>query len=155
MRRATREEIVRLRAIADYQFGPGAGECLIPDDAILGISPNTLRIREVYEAQGRLIATLRAHDYMYSLNILGASKLLTCFEKPLLRVIVDREKLLTKSIPAVAVIELDERLRAGDEVIVVDTEDNLIGVGRLRLSPLEIKARVYGEAVRLRKRVTV
>ncbi len=154
LRRATREEIERLRAIADYQFGPSAGECLIPDGAIVGVSPNTLRIREVYEAEGRLIATLRAHDYLYSLNILGALKLLKCFEKPALRAVVDPQRVeKAKSIPSHAILEIDERLRAGDEVIVVDAEDNLLGVGRLRLSPLEIKARVYGEAIRLRKRV--
>lgn len=154
LRRATQDEIERLRAIADYQFGAGAGDCMIPDNAIVGVSPNTLRIREVYEAEGRLIATLRANDYLYSLNILGAEKLKKCFNPPLLRAVVDMSKVkAAKSIPSIAVLEVDDRLRAGDEVIVVDAKDNLIGVGRLRLSPLEIKARVYGEAIRLRKRV--
>ena len=154
LRRATPEEVERLRAIADYQFGSGAGECLIPDNAIVGVSPNTLRIREVYEVEGRLIATIRANDYLYSLNILGAEKLKKCFRPPLLRAVIDTSRVrAAKSIPSVAVIEVDDRLRAGDEIIVVDSMDKLIGVGRLRLSPLEIKARVYGEAIRLRKRV--
>ena len=153
LRRATPEEVERLRAIADYQFGEGAGECLIDDNALVGVSPNTLRIREVYGAEGVLLATLRANDYLYSLGVEGAKRLLSCFDPPRLRAVIDPSRVPHKSVPTEAVLEVDDELRAGDEVIVVDPEDRLVGVGRLRLSPLEIKAGVRGEAVRLRKRV--
>ncbi len=153
LRRAERWEVERLRVIADYQFGLGAGACLIPDDALLGISPNTLRVREVRDGEGRLLATLRANDYFYSLSLEGARRLLECFEPPRLRALIDPRLAPHNSIPSRAVIEVDEGLRAGDEVIVVDERDSLLGVGRLRLSPLEIKAGVYGEAIRLRRRV--
>ncbi|AEM37968.1 PUA domain containing protein [Pyrolobus fumarii 1A] len=153
LRRASRWEIVRLRAIADYQFGLGAGECLVPDDAIVGVSPNTLRIREVYGGEGVLLATLRASDYFFSLSIEGAKRLLSCFPRPRLRVVVDPSRVPHKSVPTEAILDVDEELRAGDEVIVVDLGDSLVGVGRLRLSPLEIKSGVRGEAVRLRKKV--
>ncbi len=142
-----------MRVIADYQFGVGAGECLIPEDALVGVSPNTLRIREVRSPEGVLLATLRAGDYLYSLSLEGARRLLACFPRPRLRIVVDASRVLHKSVPSSAVIEVDEVLRAGDEAIVVDESDSLIGVGRLRLSPLEIKAGVVGEAVRLRKKV--
>ncbi len=153
LRRASRWEVLRLRAIADYQFGAGVGECLVPDDAIVGVSPNTLRIRGVYGGEGVLLATLRAHDYFFSLSLEGARRLLGCLPRPRLRAVVDVSRVLHKSVPSAAVVEVDERLRAGDEVIVVDENDSLVGVGRLRLSPLEIKAGVYGEAIRLRRRV--
>ncbi len=152
-RRASEWEVRRLRVIADYQFGWGAGECLIPDGVVVGVSPNTLRVREVRSPEGVLLATLRASDYFYSLSLEGARRLLSCFERPRLRVIVDPSRVRHKSIPSSAVLNVDDALRAGDEAIVVDGSDSLIGVGRLRLSPLEIKAGVAGEAVRLRKKV--
>jgi len=151
LRRAKIEEIEALRGIANYQFGWPAGEALVDDDAVVGISPSTRRIREVYGREG-LVAVLRAHDYFFSLSLNGARRLLRVFRSPRLRAIVEPERLLTKSVPCGAVLEVDEGLYAGEEVIVVSSEDALLGVGRLRLSPIEIKEGVCrGEAIRLRR----
>ena len=151
LRRATDFEVRMLRSIADYQFGYPAGTLLIPDKPVVGVSPATRRIREVYGDEG-LLAVLRAHDYLFSLSINGARRLLG-MPFPRLRVVVFSSTLGSKSIPCSMVVEVDDGLRAGDEVIVVDRDDNLLGVGRLRLSPWEIRAGCWGEAVRVRKLV--
>jgi archaeosine-15-forming tRNA-guanine transglycosylase len=153
LRKATPEEVLRLRGIANYQFGWPAGDVLVDDDAVVGVSPGTRRIRELYGREG-LLAVLRAHDYFFSLSLLGAKRLLSAFEKPRLRVVVGVERLESKSVPCRLVRDVDESLYAGEEVIVVNQSDMLLGVGRLRLSPVEIREDFcWGEAVRLRKLV--
>ncbi len=152
LRKAKPWEIERLRAIADYQFGYPAGDALVANDAIVGVSPSTRRIREVYDSSGGLIAVLRASDYLFSLSLLGAEKLLQVFTMPRHRVIIGAYNGL-KSVPCNVVKDVDPLLRPGDEVVVVDQHDNIIGVGRLRLPvPLILNRGCIGEAVRLRKR---
>ncbi len=150
LRRPSREELRRLRCIADYQFGWPAGDYLIPDGVVVGVSPATRRIREVYSGEGGLIAVLRAHDYHYSLSLLGARMLVECFPPPRHRVVV-REAPASKSVPPRLVVGVDEGLRPGDEVVVVDSSDEVIGVGRLRMPVRDILEGCGGEAVRLRK----
>jgi uncharacterized protein with predicted RNA binding PUA domain len=151
LRPATEFEVRMLRGIADYQFGYPAGSLLIPDKPIVGVSPATRRIREIYGDEG-LIAVLRAHDYLFSLSLNGARRLMK-LPFPRLRVVVSTTELKVKSIPCNMVLDVDESLRAGDEVIIVSKDDSLLGVGRLRLSPWEIKEGCWGEAVRVRKLV--
>jgi archaeosine-15-forming tRNA-guanine transglycosylase len=152
LRRANSFEVRMLRGIADYQFGYPAGSLLIPDEPIVGVSPSTRRIREVYGEEG-LLAVLRAHDYLFSLSLNGARRLLAGMPFPRLRIVASVPTIKVKSIPCSAVVEVDDELRPGDEVIVVDRDDNLLGVGRLRLSPWEIRDGCWGEAVRVRKLV--
>lgn len=154
LRKPRPEEIRILRGIANYQFGWPAGEVLIGDDAVVGVSPATRRIRELYGSEG-LLAVLRAHDYFFSLSLLGAKRLMSIFRPPRLRAIVSSPP-RSKSVPCGLIVGVDESLYAGEEVILVDNEDNLLGVGRLRLSPAEIREDFcVGEAVRLRKLVGV
>ena len=154
LRKPRPDEVKALRGIANYQFGWPAGEVLISDDTVVGISPATRRIRELYGSEG-LLAVLRAHDYFFSLSPLGAKRLMSVFKPPRLRAIVSSPP-RSKSVPCKIIIDVDDNLYAGEEVILVDNEDNLLGVGRLRLSPTEIREDFcVGEAVRLRKLVGV
>ncbi len=154
LRKPSWRELVMLRAIADYQFGWPAGDYLVPDNVVVAVSPSTRRIREIHGEEG-LLAVLRAHDYMYSLSLHGAQRLLKGFKPPRLRAIVKTSSLdvilRRKSVYASDIVEVDEELRVGDEVVVVNEEDKLVGVGRLRLSPVEISCGCRGEAIRLRK----
>jgi len=151
LRRARSDEVEMLRGIANYQFGWPAGDVLVDDDAVVGVSPATRRIRELYGPEG-LLAVLRAHDYFFSLSLLGARRLLAELPRPRLRAVVDEERLTSKSVNCRSIVEVDGNLYAGEEVIVVDRRDSLLGVGRLRLSPAEIGERFCrGEAIRLRK----
>lgn len=151
VRRPSPSELRALRGIADYQFGAPAGQLLVGDDVLVGVSPSTRRIREVYGPEG-LVAVLRAHDYFFSLTLHGAARLLK-LPWPRLRVVVDGP-LESKSVRCRRVLTLDTSRYAGEEVIVVDKRDRLLGVGRLRLAPVEILERgCVSEAVRLRKLV--
>ncbi len=150
LRRPTPREVEVLRGIANYQFGWPAGEALITDEVTVGVSPATRRIREIYGDEG-LLAVLRAHDYFYSLSLAGAARLLRVFPRPRLRAVV-KTPIASKSIGCSMVVDVDPMLYAGEEVIVVDEHDSLLGVGRLRLAPSEIREPFCrGEAVRLRK----
>jgi len=154
VRRPSAAELRMLRGIADYQFGYPAGDVLIADDVLVGVSPATGRIREVYREGVGLFLVLRAHDYRFSLTIPAARLLLGVFERPRLRAIIEPSKAPFKSVPCRAVLELDQGLEPGDEVIVVDSGDSIIGVGRLRLSPREVmEPWCRGEAVRIRHKV--
>jgi uncharacterized protein with predicted RNA binding PUA domain len=155
VRRPLHYELARLKLIADYQFGEGAGECLLGvEEVLVGVSPATRRIREVYIPGQGLYLVLRANDYLFTLSLTAAQRLKQCFPPPRLRVVVDSAKLAKKSVPCNAVVDVDSSLRPGDEVIVVDQNDGLVGVGRLRLPVDIIRApNCRGEAVRLRKRV--
>ncbi len=149
LRKPKPHEIERLRAIADYQFGSPAGDILITDEVIVGVSPSTRRIREIYGSEG-LVAVLRAHDYLFSLSLMGALRLLKLPE-PRLRAWV--KDLAGKSITCKEVIRIDESLRPGDEVIILSENSRLLGVGRLRLAPIEIAERCESEAIRVRKKI--
>lgn len=149
IRRPSLEELEFLRGIADYQFGYPAGDILITDDIVVGVSPTTQRIREVYGEEG-LLAVLRAHDSFYSLSLAGAERLLR-LPSPRLRAFIRASSLATKSVPCRLVSYVDPGLYAGEEVIVVNLEGKLLGVGRLKLAPVEILESCSGEAIRLRK----
>ncbi len=49
------------------------------------------------------------------------------------------------------VVDIDPSLLPEDEVIIVDTQDHLLAVGRLLLPPIEVKKFNWGVAVKTRK----
>jgi len=139
------------RAILDYQFGSGASEII--DRISVKKSRNTGRMRWIY--QGReLIASIRASDHFIIPKLPLAEKLKEKFPLPRLRVIIDKDAVPFvregKSVFAKFVVDVDKDLRAGDEVLIVDQNDNLIRTGTLLLSPEEVKDFDYGVAVRVR-----
>ncbi len=156
LRRPTAKELASLRVIADYQFGPPAGRLLIPDNVLVSVSPNTLRIRSLL-LEGKIIATLRAQDGLYSLSIEGARLLHRGMPEPRLRVYVDTSvaEYIARGRNAFAkhVVRADPGIRPGDEVLVVDEQDRLLAVGKARFSGVEIPYFKSGEVVRVRKGV--
>ncbi len=145
-------DIERLRAMMDYQFGSGAGS-LIPERVRIKNSRRTGRMRWVY-LDGELIASLRASDNWIIPKKELALRLHERFPYPLLRVSVDDEAKPFveegRSVFCKFVLEIDDNLRCMDEVLVVDTDDNLIRVGTLHLSPGEVRDYGRGMAVRVR-----
>jgi len=143
----------RVRIIADYQFGPGAGEGLFPDTVIFSLS-RTRRVSQVLDGDVR-VATLRASDGLFTLSHLGAHRLHALFAYPKLRVAVNSEATpfvgAGKTAFAKHVIHADPDLRAHDEVLLVDENDTLIATGQALLSPLEMRAFMKGAAVKVRQ----
>jgi uncharacterized protein with predicted RNA binding PUA domain len=153
IRRATPEEVKKLRYIANYQFREEVAHYLIPEDIYVKISRNTGRVREVLSDEGIRIASIRASTYTFNLSLYGASILHKVTKK--LRVVITSEVaedvVKGSSIFSRHIMSVDEDLRAGDEVLVVDECDNLLCVGRLVLSPYEVMFFTRGVAVKLRE----
>jgi uncharacterized protein with predicted RNA binding PUA domain len=145
-----------VRVIADYQFGKGAGRVLFPDTCKFVLSPTTGRIRQIKD-RGVRIATLKADSGWFTLSIEGARRLHEAFEYPKLRVVVlkDVAEFIAegKSVFAKHVVDVDPSIRANDEVIVVDEDDNLLATGRAVLSAKEMLEFRRGVAVSVRQGV--
>ncbi len=141
---------IKMQAIADYQFGKGAGEILF-DDAKAEIA-RTRRIRRIYSGN-ILLATLRAQDGFLILTTQGAEKLLK-LPYPLNRVVVskDAEEFVKegKSVFAKFVLECDPEIRPYQEVVVVNEKDEFIATGTAVLNAQEMQAFKKGIAVKVR-----
>ncbi|HJJ55509.1 MAG TPA: pseudouridine synthase [Methanocorpusculum sp.] len=142
----------RVRRIADFQFGRGAGDALFLDDTTFGYS-NTKRIRYAYTGKTRLV-TLRAGDGRLTLSYTAAKRLHSYLPTPTNRVVVidDAVPFISDGKNAMAkhVIASDDNILAGDEVFVVDEQDNLIATGQAILSGTEMIGFSYGTAVKVR-----
>ena len=145
--------IKRARVIADYQFGRGAGEALFLDDTSYSLS-KTRRLRYLYSEKER-IATVRASDNLLTLSMLGARRLHAFLPPPRLRVVSsdDAAPFVAKggNLFAKHVLEVDREIRAGEEVLVVDSSDRLLATGTAVLAPEEMMQIRRGLAVAARK----
>jgi uncharacterized protein with predicted RNA binding PUA domain len=143
----------RVRTIADYQFGKGAGDILFPDNVEFQMS-TTGKVRQILLDNDRL-ATVRAHDGMLTLGITGAKKLHELIGFPGHRVVVnsDSAHFVAKGKSAFAkhVVAADPEIRAGEEVLVVDENDNLLATGKTTLCTIEMLAFKKGMAVEIRQ----
>ncbi len=139
--------------IADLQFGRGAGDILFPDVTTFSLS-KTGRLRYLYSGKER-IATVRAKDGLLTLSMLGASRLHSFFPSPRLRVTAsgDAVPFVIKggNLFARHVVSSDPDIRAGEEVLVVDANDQLLATGKAVLAPEEMLAMKRGVAVLIRR----
>lgn len=144
--------IKRVRTIADYQFGKGAGATLFPDNVDFKFS-TTRRIRQIILDNNRL-ATVRAQDGMLTLSMAGARRLHECTEYPAQRVVVNKDAapFVAKGKNAFAkhVVNVDPGIRAGQEILIVDENDNLLATGKAVLCALEMLSFKKGMAVNVR-----
>ncbi len=142
----------RVRTIADYQFGRGAGRILFSDEVTFQLS-TTKRVRQILLHNER-IATVRAKDGMLTLSIKGAARLHGFLPYPAQRVVVnsDAAPFVSKGKTAFArhVVAVDPDIRAGQEVLVVDESDRLLATGKAVLSAIEMQDFKKGIAVDVR-----
>ena len=145
-------ELRRIRAVAAYQFGRGAEKAFPPSILILR-SPNTHRIRHIFN-DGKLLATYRPKDGLLALTVDGGRALKRLFKTPKLRVKVTPgvEPFIKKggNVFAKHVIGVDPELRPAEEVLVVDSKDRLLAVGRSFFNAVEMKSFKVGVAVKVR-----
>ena len=145
-------DLKRIRAVADYQFGPGAGEALFPDEVDIVKSRRTGRIKHIY-LRGSLLATMRAEDGLLSLTISGAERLSPILGERYKVVITEEAAPFVaegRSAFAKHVIKADPGIRAGDEVLIVAPDGRLLAVGRAVLSGREMVVFKRGVAVKVR-----
>jgi len=128
--------LLRYRAHADFYFGRGAGDLLLAGKI-------AVRGREIQDEKKRPLAATTPNG-MTALSLTGAARL-----EPLGRYIVRIGDLLPKgSLLAPGVVEADEQIRPGDEVILAG--DKAFGVGRARMSGWEMMRSRRGVAVEIR-----
>jgi 7-cyano-7-deazaguanine tRNA-ribosyltransferase len=146
--------MARARATADMQFGKGAADVLLDGSVELVASKKTGKLRNVL-VDDEHVLSMRAQDGMYTLKSAGARRLHSAWDSPRLRVIVDEDAVPYardgKSQFAQFIVDADDDIRPGDEVLVVDQADHLLAVGRALLNRREMLSFQKGVAVKVRK----
>jgi predicted RNA-binding protein (TIGR00451 family) len=148
------DDLRRIRAVAEYQFGPGSGAALFPDGVRIVHSRNTGRIRHIHLGDA-LLATFRPNDGVFTLTIAAAERLLAQVPDLGYTVTVNEEAVefvsKGKNVFAKHVISAGEKIRPGDEIIIVAEKSGVIGVGKALLISEEMKAFKIGVAVKTRR----
>lgn len=143
-------DLARACAVADFQFGPGASEALLSGTVEFVKSKNTGRIRNVISG-GEHVLSMRAEDGFYTLKIAGARRLHGAFPAPALRVVAHDDAapflLQGRNLMAKFVADCSPGIRPREEVLVVDSKDNLLAAGQALL--------VRGEMLSFRKGIAV
>jgi predicted RNA-binding protein (TIGR00451 family) len=148
------EDLKRIRSVADYQFGKGVGAKLFPENVEIAYSKRTGRIRYIY-LNGKRLATMRPTDGLFSLSIEGAKRIAE--NKKNAKCFVTVQNGVAKFISeggdvfAAHVVKADDAIRPKDEVIVLDENGNVLGVGKAVLSGMEMCAFKCGVAVKVRR----
>ncbi len=155
MDKPTRLELLRIKAVADYLMGRGAGEALLGGGEVtVTRSASTGRVKNVY-VDGVMVATVRASDGFLLPSIEGARRLLAkgVGRKVVVQSDVAEYIAFGRNVFAKHVVAADDDIRAGDEVIVVDEGNRLLAVGKARLSGHEMMRFKRGIAVRVRRSI--
>lgn len=141
-----------IRGVLAFQFSDRVARALTsPESEVMVEYSSTGRIRYVWLG-GERILTRRAGDGLYALSSLKAGVLVARSEPPpRFRVVVREPEFVGRGVLAVNVAGIDPLLRAGDEVVIVDEDDRVLGVGRLRVPPPLALTLMRGEVVRVRK----
>jgi uncharacterized protein with predicted RNA binding PUA domain len=130
------QELRRLRRVADYQWGSGAGDGLFDATDLEVTHTNSGRPRQVRAPAGRLVTY--ATDGRFTLGIEGGRRLRGTLDAPAYRVVVgdESEPFVRDGRNAFAkfVSDADAAIRPGDEVLVVHERGDLLAVGRAELS---------------------
>jgi len=145
------ENLTKVRRVADYQFGRGAGDALFPDD--IGFKRSrTGRVSQVL-LDGERLATLKT-DGRFTLSDEGGARLHSELEPPRMRVEFGDESLPYlrdgRNGFAKFVVSVDDEIRAGDEVLVTGPDDEFVTTGRAELSAEEMRDFDTGVAVLVR-----
>lgn len=143
-------------SILSYQFNENfATEFLRPFEKMtFKFSKKTGKVKHIFNNKV-LEANYRPSLGTFSITIDAAKRILHKIEYPNFRVQVqsDISDFISngKSVFAKHVKTLDPNLRIGNEVFVVDEQDNLLAVGKLSLPPKYIPYFKFGSAVNVRQ----
>lgn len=152
--RYKKDDVQKVKAIADYQFGFGAGDALFDGNIKIEKSKKTGKIRHIYDGKV-LIVNMRASDSYLVLSKEGAKRLHNAMPYPKNRVVVNKDSepfaLDGKSVFCKFVVDCDDNIRAKDEVLIVNEQDKLLAYGKSLLGACEIKEFKTGQAIKTRK----
>ncbi len=148
-----KRDLARLRDVADYQFGRGAGAALFPDETRIEYSKNTGKPRHLWVGR-ELVANYRPNDALFTVTIAGAKRLaaLDGFQYSV-RVLDDVVEFVEqgRNVFAKHVRDAGEPIRPGDEVVVVDGSGEVVAVGKSKMNRGDMLSFKTGIAVRVRR----
>ncbi|MFW6141658.1 MAG: tRNA guanosine(15) transglycosylase TgtA, partial [Candidatus Saliniplasma sp.] len=146
-------DVMRVKTVADYQFGKGAGNVLT-DGQLRFVKNRKGRVKNVI-LDDQHILSVRHYDGFFTLKTEGAEILKEHFSLPNLRVKVDDDSAefnrKGRNVFSKFVLDVDKGLRPGDEALIVDKDDNMVAVGRVFLTKDEMLEYDTGMAVRVRE----
>lgn len=142
--------IERIHAILTFQFSEAVANSLISGHISYRLARGD--VREVYR-DGELILVRRPTDGLFSISIEAGKAIKRAEPYPRFRIVIRGDREIRGSILARDIIEVDPGLKPGDEVVIVDKGDNLVGVGRVRVPPIMLNGLDRGEVARVRRRV--
>ena len=131
-----------LRAIADYQFGRGAGDALFEDIQVRARYPKL----KAHDADGEQLAALVPNYGVLSLTLAGARRWVDS-AAPTKRVEID-DFVPHGSVLAPGIVDASEEIRVGDEVVVEGP--SAFAVGRAEMSGPEMVGSTRGVAANVR-----
>jgi 7-cyano-7-deazaguanine tRNA-ribosyltransferase len=150
-------DIKRIQNVATMQFGRNTDKILFKGKKSLVKSKKTRKIRNVYCDDDHIVS-MRASDGMFTLKLAGGIRLHAHVPFPRFRVVVQNDAVPFikdgKSVFAKFVKGGDIQLRPYDECIIVDQQDQLLGVGRCLLTVDEMIAFSFGQAVKVREHIS-
>jgi len=145
------DETRKLRRVADYQWGSGAGAALFAGEFEV-THTSSGRPRQVRAPEGRLVTY--DTDGRFTLGIAGGARLQRALDPPAYRVVVgsESEPYVREGRNAFAkfVTGADPAIRPGDEVLVVHERGDLLAVGRAELDGDGVEDFETGVAVTVR-----
>lgn len=141
-----------IRAILDYQYGFNLNQAI--GDLTVDRSHKTTIIRR-FKSENKLLGTIRASDFVIVPTQDLSMIIKNNFPPINHRVIIADEDVISivktgKDVFAKFVDQVDPNIRAGNEIIIVDNEDNYLGHGRAILSAKEMLDFTRGVAVKIR-----
>ncbi|MFX1482111.1 MAG: tRNA guanosine(15) transglycosylase TgtA [Promethearchaeota archaeon] len=141
------------KAILTYQWGPEISALVNLDGLRVEISKSTGKIRYV-KLHDDIILTLVPTTGLFTATYEGGLKLLELGLSPKYVVTLDDEvrEFVAEGKSALAkfIVNADPSLRAGEEVVVVDSLNTLLGVGKAALNGREMVSFRRGAAVNIR-----
>lgn len=146
-------DLDKLRAIADYQFGNGAGDLLFPKNVWIEYSKNTSRPRHISFGD-TLLASFRPTDALFTITIAGAKRLnqlsnytgYVIVKDDVLEFIEQGKNLFAKHVQ-----EAGPEIRPGDEIIIRDSAGYVAAIGKAILTSTEMTSFKNGIAVKTRR----
>jgi archaeosine synthase len=127
-----------LKAVADYQFGEGAGEALFDDLQVTGRYPKL----RAHDADGEQLAALVPNYGVLSFTLAGARRWL---ERGLPTRVVEIDEFVPHgNVLAPGVVDASDEIRVGDEVVIQGP--SAFGVGRAEMSGPEMVESARGVA---------
>jgi predicted RNA-binding protein (TIGR00451 family) len=145
--------IRQIQKIAQYQFGPEFVGIFAPEGIQVTFSKNTNRLREIW-FEGERLATKRPKDGLLSIALSAGERIIKLVPKPKRRVIIQSDVAefikAGRNVFAKHVVAVDPTIRPEEEVVVVSEEDELLAIGRAKISAENMLAFSRGIAVKVR-----